>query len=320
MEDRMKIMKYSAKSLFKSLTIISLMATAPSSFALVDYTEPEFQPQRSGATSLRAPKPKSVKKLSAPAKSNSGPLGTLNMGISHGFTDVELEGNTGKVNTTKIEAHFQTQYNIYMDVDYWQASSSSEFIGEGRSGQKGNPQVILGFNWLQFGGAADAANIDLYGGASFGQKGSTFATERTRKIFGVKTAKRFNQFALGLGYELGFNDTPDSDEEKAIGSIRKLQASLGWFVSPDIRFILEGSTYKVSKSDAVGRANVLESDLSFSSITPKAHLNLSPWVMLELGATFRTRRVKDADTLDAKLWDMEGAYGNSMFASLGIRI
>ncbi len=314
-------MKYSAKSLFKSVTIISLMLSAPSALSLVDYTEPEFKPQSSGAKSISAPKPRSVQKLAAPAKKSSGgPLGTLSMGLSHGFTDVELEGNTGKVNTTKVEAHFQTQYNIYMDVDYWQASSNSEFIAEGKSSQKGNPLVILGFNWLQFGGAADAANIDLYGGASFGQKGSTFATERTRKIFGIKTAKRFNQFALGLGYELGFNDTPDSEDEKAIGSVRKLGASLGWYVSPDIRFIVEGSTYKVSKSDATGRSNVLESDLSFSSITPKAHLNLSPWVMLELGATFRTRRIKDADTLDAKLWDMEGAYGNSMFASLGIRI
>ncbi len=312
-------MKNSAKFI---TTTLSLMFLSHSVGALVDYSEPAFQPQNSGARSISAPKPKttSTKKISSPNRSKGGPMGTLNMALSQGFSNVELDGLSAKVNKTKIEGHFQTQYNIYLDFSYWQASSAEKQISESNEYQKGNPDVILGFNWLQFGSVQDAANIDLYGGAVFGQKGSELGTERTTKVFGLKTAKRFNQFALGLGYEMGFTDTPDGDDEMAIGNIATLAASVGWSVSPDIRFIIEANNYKISASDAAGRSNVLTRDLSFSSITPKAHLNLSPWVMLELGATFRTRRLRDPDLVKARLWDMEGAYGNSMFASLGISI
>ena len=277
----------------KHFLLISLF-TLTQTYALVDYTEEEaFVPQSSGASSVakKAPAPRSVTKPKRSARSGGPSIG-ISMGASYGTQDVELEGNTGKVDMMGFDAQFQTRYNVFMNVSYYQAKSSdANLVTEDTGFQAGNPEVILGFNWLQFGKKADLATVDLFGGLSFGQKDSDFATERTDKIVGISTAKRFHTFAVGLGYEYRMSGT-GSEDEMRIGNISKLSASLGWVVSRDIRFLVEGATYRVGRGDDEFAPSVLEEDVSFSSVKPQLQLKIGPMIDLTLGAQFRTRRLK----------------------------
>ncbi|MGZ3808525.1 MAG: hypothetical protein ACXVCE_10590, partial [Bacteriovorax sp.] len=60
---------------------------------------------------------------------------------------------------------------------------------------------------------------------------------------------------------------------------------------------------------------------SFSTLSPKMNLTLVPAVNLELGARFRTNKPKsDQDLASAKLFDLHGAYSNSLFAGLSFTI
>lgn len=308
-----------AKSkLFLSLSLIFSLSQA---FALVDYTEEEaFVPQSSGAASVakKAPAPRSVTKPKSSAKSGPG-LG-ISMGTSYGAQDVELEGKTGKVEMLGFDAQFQTRYNVFMSVSYYQAKSTDSAIVSEQTGfQSGNPEVVLGFNWLQFGKTADLATVDLYGGLSFGQKDSDFATERTDRIVGISTAKRFYSLALGLGYEYRMTGTGAADEMR-IGNISKLSASLGWVVSRDIRFLVEGSTFSVGRGDDENASLVLEENVQFSTVKPQVQLKIAPMIDLTLGAQFRTRRLKQGTLTNARLWGLDAAYGNSVFTGLSLNI
>jgi hypothetical protein len=308
---------------FLQLFPVILFFTLAPSFALVDYTEQEdFTPQKSGASSVskKAPVSRSVTKPKRSSSAGEGLNLGINMGVSYGTQDVELNGQSGKVDTMAIEAHLQTRYNIFLALSHYQAKSSdSGLVEDSTSFQQGNSEIMLGFNWLQFGKSSELVTVDLYGGVSLGRANSDFATERTDRVVGVSTAKRFYNFALGLGYEYRMTGNGAADE-MAIGNIGKLQASLGWVVSSDIRFLIEGSTYSMASSDDPGASIRLEEDLDFSTITPQLQLKLSPLVDMTLGARFRTRRIKSAQLTAARLWSLEGAYGNSVFAGLSVNI
>ena len=272
--------------------ILLIIFSLPQSHALVDYTEAEeFTPQQSGASSVakKAPVSRSVTKPKRSSGSGGPSLG-INTGMSYGSQDVELEGRTGKVDTMAFEAHLQTRYNVFMALSYYQAKSSDDtLVTDSTSFQKGNPEVVLGFNWLQFGKPAEMATIDLYGGMSLGQDNSDFATGRTDTIFGVSTAKRFHTLALGLGYEMRLTDD-GVEGEMNIGNISKLSASLGWVVSRDIRFLVEGATYSIGRGTDEGAALRLEEKVSFSTVTPQLQLKLSPLVDMSLRGSSSLRR------------------------------
>ena len=287
--------------------------------ALVDYTEPEaFVPQSSGAASVSKKAPVSRSTTKPKRQTRGKGLGLqLNTGLSFSAQDVSMGDTNGKVDQLAFEAHIQTRYNIFLAASYAQMKSSDiSLVSDKTSYQKGNPEVILGFNWLQFGKPQDLATIDLYGGLSFGQNNSDFATQRSDRFFGVTTAKRFQNFALGLGYEMRLTDDPVAGE-LAVGNISKLSASLGWVVSNDIRFLVEGHTYNVGNKDVSGG---LTQDVKFSVLKPQLQLKLSPLIDLSLGATLRTRRLKEEVLTEAKLWNFDGAYGSSLFAGLSINI
>ena len=292
--------------------------------ALVDYTEEEnFKPLSSGATSASRPKRAAPKRTSSAniSKGSSTPTRYhFSSSITYGSQDVDLEGATGKMETMEIEAMLQTSYNIFAQARYFQASSSDrDLVTESTSFQRGNPDIILGFNWLQFGGSSDRATIDIYGGLRLGQDDSDFASSRTDRIIGVTTAKRFEDFAIGLGYEVQLTGA-GQDSEMNIGNISKISASLGWVVSRDIRFLIEGYTYQVSAGDSEASPISLKEDIKFSTLNPQLQLKLSPMIDLSLGASFRTRRLKDSNLTKAKLWALEGAYGHSLFAGLSVSI
>lgn len=302
-----------------TLTFLSIQT-----FGLVDYTEGDsFVPQNSGAVSVR-PVQKSVKTAPRPRrqKSNSNISGArLSGDLSYSSQSVSLDDTQGKVQTLKLKTHFETNYNIFLDASYYQASSDDvSLTGENATkNQNGNPEVILGFNWLQIGQSADAVTVDLLAGFSFGQNGSSFATSRSDKIVGIMTAKRFHNFALGLGYELRMVGDAKDESELSIGNISTIEASLGWVVSHDIRFLISAKQYSINAGNS-SRLAFLDQNISFGTLSPKLLLSLSPHVHMSLGANFRSRRIKDSNYLGARLWNLDAPYGNSLDVGLSFML
>ena len=289
--------------------------------ALVDYTESaRFKPQSSGASSVSR-KGAATRSVTRPQKKRNhrGGLGLeLHSGLSYDTQDVEIGTKAGKVSALAFATHIQTRYNIFLAATVTQMRSDSiDLVSEKTSFQRGNPEILLGLNWLQFGKKEELATVDLYGGLSFGQKGSDFATQRSDQIVGVSTAKRFYDLALGLGYELRLTGDPEGGE-LGIGNITRLSASLGWVVSHDIRFLIEGHAYDVRAGSGLG--NALEETAKFGVMKPQLQLKLGRFIDFTLGATVRTRRLKDDTLLQARLWNLEGAYGSGVFTGLNINI
>ena len=287
-----------------SLTLSLLLCSTPA-YSLVDYTEKStFRPKRSGASRVKAPKVESTSTTTNRSSRSSGPSGMVSAALIFQDDNVKLGDVSGKAQSIGIKTHFQTNYNIFLDASYAQAKMDNSLYGGDSSYQKGNPEVTLGFNWLRFGNPMEEATIDLIAGASIGQSNSDFGSSRTDKIFGVTTAKRFYDFAIGIGYTMRVSGQAD-ESELAIGNVSVLSASLGWVVSQDISFLVEGNSYTIGRStDSV--ANKLDEKEKVSVVSPQLILKMSPMIDLNLGANFATRRLKDETLLGARLWNLPG--------------
>lgn len=307
--------------MIKTLFTTSLLFLSFSSYALVDYSDASSSPPPKKRK--RAPK-----KISAKSAPSSGSARSSGSGFSfgkfyvtskYGATTVKDANQEGKVNLGNIRMHMQTQHNFYVDADLWFASSDDDRYATTGNTQKGNPKVKLGFNWLKLGSGEDMSVVNFVAGMSFSSD-SDFAASRSDKFFGLETSKRFYDFVLGLGYEMRLTGSPEKSTELDIGNMQSFTAMLGWRATPDIRFTVEGSSHKV-RSGSESAAYALREDVSFGQITPRVHLGVSPKVELEMGATYRTKKVQDvSEFVDAKLWDVQGAYGNSIFAGLNISV
>src|SRR5690606_10520676 len=121
----------------------------------------------------------------------------------------------------------------------------------------------------------------------------------------------------GLGYKVWLTGTPSNSEEVTIGNVQRLSATLGWMVSPDIQFAVEAATVSIGVGDG---ERALTQKTSFGTLAPSIHLGITPSVGLELGAVFRTKRLKDENLLGARLWNLPGSYGNKLYAGLGISL
>jgi hypothetical protein len=307
---------------YRLLSLVGLLSTqlfCLNSFALVDYSESVASSPRK---TFRSTRPKKTIKQSF-AKVDTGPSLKLrfNTELKTGIETVELkdDGSNAKVNLYKLDAHFQSNFNMFLDANYWYAASKDKGIAEEVKEQKGNPRFALGFNWLRFGKPAEAAVLDIIAGVSLKETASAFATSRNDKFLGVETSKRFYNFAIGLGAEYHIVGNPDNHSEMSIGDIRKYYATMGWIATPDIAFQVDGVSYTINESTDFDRASYLKEELTFSYLEPKLMLKLSPHVGLEMGGLFRLESPKsDQDLLEARLWNLSGAYGNSMFFKLNI--
>jgi hypothetical protein len=304
-------------------TIFLLIAAfiSHNSLALVDYSNVE------GSSSSFKPnnRPKAANKIkrnapkAARAATKSGPT-SFELLTSFEQQDVSGDATTGDISKVSFQGHFQTQYNLYLDFSYWAASNGLSTHEGPSSYDKGRPEFILGFNWLRFGAIQEMATVDIYGGATFAGS-EEIASTRTDKIIGVETSKRFYNFAIAIGYEYVISGTPKNSEELTIGNINTLKTTLGWVVSGDISFVLEGGMVSIDNAQSSESSYKLLEDSKFSYLRPSVNLGLSPTISLEMGGVFRTRSAKDVDTLvDAKLWNVPGAYGNSLFAGLKFSI
>jgi hypothetical protein len=306
------------KETFYSALIFSIAFFASQAFALVDYSENEVAaPAKKNSRPIKINKrPSSFSTSSAPKRSGGGSsFGEFSLNSGYQSSSIEVGDRTGKINSWHFDGHFQTNYGFYINASHYMASSESESLAANTGTQQGNPRAILGFNWLRFGSGADAGSIDILAGASLGQTGSDFASQRTDKIFGIETTKKMASMVLGLGYEYRITGASKDENELAIGNIQKIYAILGWMATPDIRFSVEGGTYKIG--EGTGDYSLVEKT-SFGYVSPKVHLSLSPIVSLELGAIFRSKRLKNESLVDARLYDLKGAYGSSILAGLSL--
>lgn len=290
--------------------------------ALVDYSEgsDEIAPAPKKRNRIKINKrPGNSMRASVPRSSSGGGTswGDFSVGTSYHSNNVEIGERSGKVDSWHFDGHFQTNYGFYLTASHYLAGSESSDLAEESGMQQGNPKAMIGFNWLRLGGGSEAATVDILAGASIGQSGSDFATSRTDKIFGVETTKKFASMVLGLGYEYRITGAASGTEELNIGNIQKLYAVLGWMATPDIRFSFEAGTYKIGMGEG---DYFLEEKTSFGYAAPKVHLGISPMISLDLGAIFRTKRLGDDSLIDARLYDLKGAYGSSILAGLTVAL
>lgn len=289
---------------------------------LVDYSDSsdESIPATKVIRPKIIPRPAATSVASNTTSSNYAPSGMFFLQTEYGNQSVNSGAKKADVQTMKFYGRFETNYNIFVDASYMMLQTSDSFLANDSGWQSGNPQVLIGLNWLRFGAPSEMASVDFVGGVRTSSS-SELGSSRLDKIVGIETSKRFSMFALGIGYELNLTGSAESEEEMEIGNIQNLKASLGWQASPDIRFALDGGTVTIGKSDDQGAKLALNEDVKYSYVSPKLNLTLGPVVNLTMGATFRTRRAKDEISLvPAKLWHLPGLYGNSLFAGLELAI
>ncbi|CBW26762.1 putative exported protein [Halobacteriovorax marinus SJ] len=314
--------------MIKYLAPVLALGLSLNSHALVDYSETEGSgtpaTRPAPARAAAAPIIKRNAPTQAGAKSGASLFGgNFELMALYDHQSLNLDQGSGSFQKLSLSGHFQTQYNLYMDFAYWAATSelrNSDGVDESLENEKGRLKFILGFNWLRFGKAQEMATVDIFGGAYLKGSGGVAST-RTDKVVGIETSKRFYNFALALGYEYHLTGTPDAESESAIGNIGILKTSFGWMVSNDISFSLEGGMVNIASAEDTDRVNKIEEESKFSYIKPTLILGLSPSVALEMGGVFRTRRAHNTNSLvSARLWNIPGAYGNSLFAGLKLSI
>lgn len=305
----------------KSILFLFTFLISLNVYSLVDYSNPV-----GGATESRPqniPRPSQNFSESSAISSEqrtSREVSYVELKAGYQNIDVGLDSKSGSVSKTNLSAFIQTPYDLFFKADYFIASSSEEELSPSKKGtQSGNAELMVGFNWLTFGAPANAMNFDLIGGALIGQKNSDFATSRNEAFLGLETSKRFSSLAFGIAYQYRFTGTPDaSSGELQVGDIQKVSASLGWMISSDIRFALEGGRYTIESSDEAGQISQLDEKLEFSYISPTLSLDITPQIAIDLGAVFRAERENEQKVYQARLWDKTGSYGNSLYASLGV--
>jgi hypothetical protein len=321
---------FSSEGLMTTIILFLLLVFSPA-YALVDYSDFSGKPNNpapapQAAPAQRAPEapaptiPTQVTRREAPRAQNFGTHGShFNFSIGYEQLDVNDDVEQGKLNLTQVQLHFQTRFDVFIRSSFWRGETEAPFLSESSAAQNGNPTAIIGFNWLKFGAPRDLAAVDLYVGGVFGSS-SELAHSRTDRLAGVETSKRFGDFLIGAGYEYRMTGAPKNDQELGLGAIQKISGTVGWRATPDIQFLVEGSAITISP-DKGERSSRLQEEIRFGTVTPKIGLGLREFIQLELGARFQTRKSNNpADLIGARLWDIGGSNGNSLFTSINIVI
>jgi hypothetical protein len=292
-----------------------------SSFALVDYSDSSESSSSFRPSSAKKPTVKRVASSSASRRAarKSGPS-HIELDLDFRSIDYIADSREGKVNKLSVDGHLQTDYDFFVDFHMPFYTGMVEENQADTDYQKGNGEIDLGINWFTAGNRDSSFALDTTFGMTMGTK-SPFASSRTDKKVGVEMSRRFFNVGLGLGYHLTMTGSPDDNEvEQDIGNISTLSLSLGWVVSSDIKFLVKASSHKVSQSTNETMSNRLNNDIKFATISPQIVLTMSPGLDLKLNATFLTRRPKsEYVSTQARLWGLEGFYGNTLSAGLGFK-
>ena len=277
------IMKGAKRSLFA----LSLLASA-SLPALVEYSgEPPASSQTRSKGRIK--------------KRPRFPLSKFKANFSLGAETVQVSDNQ---NFWIFDGFLQTPWDFFVTGGYRRA--------QGEGSNQGNATVLLGFNWLRFGGSQNRVGVDIFGGISLGQKGSRFATSRNDKIFGLKTHKSFYLFNVEMGFQHHLTGTPQAGE-LPIGDIQNFSLEFSWQTGPDISLSLMGGVISVSPQEGG-----LDDKMNWGYLSPSLKLKFSSLVGMEVKADFRTNNTTSPEALQARLWGVPGACGNSLKANLSL--
>ena len=314
----MRALKSQKKSFVKTLLSISSLVLTTQVLALVDYTD--SSEYRTTQPSVKKSAPRITKRARPSKRGNTGGKSYFEFSSIFSNSKYQAAQREGKFDRLDLNAKINTDYKFFLDLSYPMYSGRISSEQKDTSYQGGNPKMIIGLNWFEFGNGADALSIDMLAGLTF--KGSSeFASKRTDKIVGVSTSKRI--YNVGLSFGLNYTFTGSSDEVEAvdIGNIQSLFVEAGIIISPDIAFMLKAENIQIKASNDLGRSNRLEENIKYSVISPKMKLKMSHAVDLIMQASFRMRRPKSEElSTGLGIWDLEGAYGNSIGAGLEINI
>jgi hypothetical protein len=317
---------------------LSLFLISPQTFALVEYDD-EYEDD-SVSSRMSAPKRapqkkknpvkvfKNFNKADAPKGKSSFSLFKM-VQLSTSFQSVDLSLNSptsstetfGKIDKLNLGLMVHTPYDLYLDISYWEAKSSFDIVDNSLK-NTGNARYVLGFNWFK----GQGSRADIYVGRVQGAEESQFASSRSDNVIGLETTKQIESVVLGFGAEYRITGKPSEESEYAVGNITQLSAGIGWIVSNDIRFTFEAYAYKVAQNNDDGITNKLGKEYTFSTFEPKLHLQLFPAVEMELAGSFRTNKpdlkndTEIQEFIGAKLLDLKGSYGNSIYAGLNFSI
>ena len=104
---------------------------------------------------------------------------------------------------------------------------------------------------------------------------------------------------------------------------RTAEAGIGYYVSPDIRLSVEGGSTRVMGTNRTDVNERITEDFSFSYLQPKLYLTVAPKIDLIFGGIFRAKRANltgGEDLTKARLYQYDGAYGNTIFGSMNISL
>lgn len=306
---------------------ISGVITSPA-LALVDYSEPVPVPEKRAnpKTNNSSESPKSAAATSG-SEVGSGPSFSFTQAFSDLFGNLKFASTVGvgtkveelpdlaKYNKYSFDVRIESNFHFFFQGKYW--------IGEGKrfrdnnyndQSQRGNPELLLGFNFLKIGSSADLATMDLWAGMEL-PSSSLLAHSRKDQIFGVELSKRFRVMGFGLTYEYRKAGTPKRLTELQPGNSQMTKVTLGWIMTSDIQFHTDYAYYAIAENK---NANGIFEKLAFSKLTPKFVLSLYPAMDLTLGGEFMVKRVevnKFQQLLDAKYFK-SFPYGTSLFSEL----
>ena len=287
--------------LFQSLLFCNVLA-------LVDYTESEEEAPLN--RTFKAKEIPSFKERSASRKAFQTMLGYRQINI-------KTDRNISTMDFLDVSGHFQSHYNIYLDLSYWTANARSRKLFDDKRGfQKGNPTGLVGINWFETGPVDQRASMDILLGGTLGEKNSSLAFSRNDTSFGIKTVKYFGPVSLKITYTHTKTGRPKRQEEMDIGPLQSIQGTLYW-KRPRTSFSLESGAHRIRAVGEDIHPLRLTKKISFAYLGSHMTFHLGDRIQLKLGAVFKTRGSTDHSLLSAKLYNVKGSYGNSLFIGLG---
>ena len=269
------------------LKYLILLILAQNAFALVDYSE--ITPTRRAKKSTKARKGRSW-------------FRGVNMGA--GYEALKVKGQ--EYNLVKVKANYLTDINLYLDTSFWAGKGNGDKFGPG------NLEAKLGYSLPTIGGPSSMATFDLRAGVNFSSWDSNYASGRLDQIYSLFSTKRFFNLFIGLGGEWRITGVSKIEEVTSIGNIGTYFAMAGWEISKDIKIILEGGLVTISPGKESDSGKV-----KYTYISPLLQLGIFSQLWVELGAAFKINDEGYNNSLaGARLFDLKGIYGNSLFTGI----
>ena len=94
---------------------------------------------------------KNIKKFSRGESGGKITERAFDFGFNYESLSIKQQNVEGTVSILRFMGSIQTPINIFLDFSYYGAKTESQQISEDSSLQRGNPKLILGFNWLKIG-------------------------------------------------------------------------------------------------------------------------------------------------------------------------